>query len=530
MQKVIEGSYAHRILVLLALRLKSSLLAGVWVWLCSVYKESLIYRALAACGAAFCRWLDQSLLVGMLFHRGPVPKAWEQSLVCRGAEGLMNLPGRGLHWFYEKTRKLWDGSFFAGLFFRLSDSSAGVEALLLAALWVIPYAKWNNVYNLLGYFIVLLFLLLRQMRWQTRLELRKIGPYPVLLLLTAVLAVFSSTFPGLSSRYLIYHVISALCVLVTVNSVRREGHLLALCMGISLALLAMSGYGVYQRITGKLIYYAYMVDTSMNAGMPSRVYSWFDNPNTFAQVLVLLTPAAAVLLLRSRYAAGRLLGLAALVLSVTALAVTYSRTSYIGFAVEALVFVCLWKPSLLPIGGALCVLALPFLPDSVLNRIRTIGSAGQDSTATSRLPLMKAGLKIIRSRPLWGAGLGTDAMRAYGKEQLITAALLSFPHTHNTYIQVWVELGLGGFLCFMLGMLDGLRNMFRACRADSGIAGITAIAVVSSLCGSLVGGLADFLWHYPRVMGIFWLIFALGLSAVKVASRQSETDTDTYNI
>ena len=32
------------------------------------------------------------------------------------------------------------------------------------------------------------------------------------------------------------------------------------------------------------------VDLKVNAGMPGRVFSIFDNPNTFAQVLLLLLP------------------------------------------------------------------------------------------------------------------------------------------------------------------------------------------------------------------------------------------------
>ena len=37
-------------------------------------------------------------------------------------------------------------------------------------------------------------------------------------------------------------------------------------------------------------------------------------------------------------------------------------------------------------------------------------------------------------------------------------------------------------------------------------------------------GLADYLWNYPRVMCIFWFVFALTIAGIKVCRRETETD------
>ncbi|MEI3580905.1 MAG: hypothetical protein V8Q30_13475 [Acutalibacteraceae bacterium] len=60
--------------------------------------------------------------------------------------------------------------------------------------------------------------------------------------------------------------------------------------------LVSSLYGVYQRIQGVEANEAY-VDVTVNAGMPGRVESYFDNPNTFAEVLILLLPLVLALIL-----------------------------------------------------------------------------------------------------------------------------------------------------------------------------------------------------------------------------------------
>ena len=41
-------------------------------------------------------------------------------------------------------------------------------------------------------------------------------------------------------------------------------------------------------------------------------------------------------------------------------------------------------------------------------------------------------------------------------------------------------------------------------------------AACAALCGSLVCGLADYLWNYPRVMCIFWFVFAVALGGAKL--------------
>ena len=47
-------------------------------------------------------------------------------------------------------------------------------------------------------------------------------------------------------------------------------------------------------------------------------------------------------------------------------------------------------------------------------------------------------------------------------------------------------------------------------------------AAVASMCGAMVCGLADYLWNYPRVMCIFWFVFAMSLAGVKICRAQRE--------
>ena len=60
------------------------------------------------------------------------------------------------------------------------------------------------------------------------------------------------------------------------------------------------------------------------------------------------------------------------------------------------------------------------------------------------------------------------------------------------------------------------NNMMVRVRGVSSAARTLTCAAASALCGAMVCGLADYLWNYPRVMCIFWFVFAVALSGTKI--------------
>jgi O-antigen polymerase len=205
-----------------------------------------------------------------------------------------------------------------------------------------------------------------------------------------------------------------------------------------------------------------------------------------------------------------------------AMAMTYSRASWVGLAVSMAVFVFLWKPKLIPAFILLCVLAVPFLPTTVLNRILTITNTA-DSSTSSRVSLYKAAIEVIRRSPLTGAGLGTAATQTYIREFNLYHDKAPFVHSHNFYLEVWIQMGLLGVTGFVGSMLWNIKNAARAVRHSGPSVGRTvAAAAASAMCGAMVCGLADFLWNYPRVLVIFWFTFAMAIAGVKVCTEEAK--------
>lgn len=501
--------------------LHGSVLYRIWMGLCAVYGGSFLHRALAVSGDWCSRQIENSAVLGVLCREGALARAWGGSLTCRALTALANLPGWLLHKLYQAFQPAFNGSFFARLAFRLGDETAVAESWLVMLLWVIPFERWNNAYSMLAFALLLAMFYIRSMyRRKARLDVAAVGPYTAAMFAAAALGVVFSMYPGLSTRFLMYHAVCLLCVLVTASAVRDTVDLKRLAAAGGFVVLVSSLYAVYQRIQGVEVKASY-VDLTLNEGMPGRVDSFFDNPNTFAQVLILLLPLVLALALCSRRLWLRGAALGVFAVGSAALGMTYSRASWIGFACSLAVLVFLWRPSLIPAFALACVLAIPFLPETIFNRILTITNTSDSSTA-SRVPLYRATLELIRSSPITGAGLGTAAVQKYINVQNLYHARAPYVHAHNIYLQVWAEAGLLGVVSFVGCMLLNIKNAARTVRhcSDSAARTITC-AGASALCGAMVCGLADYLWNYPRVMSIFWFVFALTIAGTKLCRRPS---------
>ena len=502
--------------------IRQSNLYRLWLLLCAVYQESVLSRCIGALSRWCVRQTEESAVLRVLCREGVVARSWGSSRLCRLISVVVNFPAWLLHQLYRALQRFFDESWFANLAFEAGAETAIAQSWIILLLWVIPFDYWNNAYSLLGYFLLLLLFYVRGMREKAaRLDVAGTGFYPVLLFGAVCLAVPMSAYPDLSARFLMYHGVCALCVIVTVSAVRSAEDLKRLCAGAGAAVLVASLYGVYQRIQGVEVNASY-VDLEVNPDMPGRVQSYFDNPNTFAEVLILLLPLLVALVLCSRHWVSRLLAAGTFAVGAMALGMTYSRASWVGIACAAVVFVFLWKPKLIPAFAVVCVLCVPLLPSTIWHRILTITNTSDSSTA-SRLPLYEAALGVIRESPVSGAGLGTAAVQEFIKSNNLYHGDAPYTHAHNIYLEVWVEAGILGVAGFFASMMWNIKNAARQVRhCPDSAARTIAAATAAAMCGSMVAGLADYLWQYPRVMSIFWFVFAVTLAGVKVCRQSQE--------
>lgn len=494
----------------------------VWRRLRGAYAYSLLAKIFAGIDAGWRCGCSGSVLIRFLTREGVLSRAWRNSLLCRILTLLINLPTVLFRWLYECFQPVFENSIFARIGFGLVEETPAAVGWLILCTLVIPYKQWSNGYSLGGFVVLGLFAVLAGMRKrQLNLDLVSMGPWLVAFAGMVCAAWPTSMYPSKSLRFLAFHFTCMLCMIILVSTVERRDQLVRLAAAASTGLLMMSAYGVVQRIQGVEVNLSY-VDLTLNKDMPGRIYSFYENPNAFGEVLVLLIPVAVALMLCSRRWLGRFWGFLSAALGIVALAMTYSRAGWVGMVCAIFLFVLLWHKKLIPVLILVGLMTISFLPDTMFNRILTMTNM-QDTSTNSRFPLYQAAARFLKLHPIQGAGLGTDAVRAAIRDLNLFHGHDHFVHCHDIFLQIWCETGLLGLIAFVGSMGWTLKKAARAvsrgaCHQQTRM---VIIGSVSGLMGTLVCGIADYIWNYPRVMLIFWFVCALTVAGVKLAAREA---------
>jgi O-antigen ligase len=131
-----------------------------------------------------------------------------------------------------------------------------------------------------------------------------------------------------------------------------------------------------------------------------------------------------------------------------------------------------------------------------------------DFTAVSRLAIWDGAFAVFVQSPLLGTG--------FGNLRSLMGGLLNLPDgwtgdAHNLYLELLAETGLIGFVVFGLLIVLALRTALRQFHnAQNDFAKMIALAVFAAICGVLVHGTVDYLFHTtPQVTALFFLVLGL---------------------
>ena len=243
-----------------------------------------------------------------------------------------------------------------------------------------------------------------------------------------------------------------------------------------------------------------------------RANGTFYDPNILGRYLmVALTIAAAYAVVTTRRRDLLGLGLAAAVLTA-GLVVTFSRSSALGLmlAVTLLAFRAFgWRRTVVVAVGALVLVGGPVVALDSNVRDKASSVTGLASTGEGRFRLVDGGVKLWRTEPITGVGLGAFA-QAYRetlprKEEVRTRVFIS----HTAPVTVLAELGMIGFalLVALLGVTTAV--LWRGSRRNHGERGWTQWTILAILVGIFVHSLLySALFEDPYV----WTLAAIGVA------------------
>ena len=316
-------------------------------------------------------------------------------------------------------------------------------------------------------------------------------------------------------RYASYFALIPVIGAVTADPARRRLVLWAIVAGGTVTLL----HATYQYLNPGQAQAIGMVGLSEDVS--TRVYATFENPNFYAEYLVLLFSAGLALVLTERRLA-RLLATGITLFTGAILLLTYTRGSWLAlaFGIALTAAIVNWR-LVLPLGAAAAAAAVT-LP-GVASRLASILST--EGTASFRMRLWRIAGEVIANHPFVGVGLG-DFYRGFQEVALSNPGLgvgYAFYGAHNSYFQVAAETGVLGGLAFTVAVLAVCRSAFAfsVARYDDARDRLQAAALLAGIVAFAFNALTSNAFQHPRG-AVFFFVLA-GVSA-GIGTRASWTD------
>ncbi|HHW27022.1 MAG TPA: hypothetical protein GXX23_06740 [Firmicutes bacterium] len=282
--------------------------------------------------------------------------------------------------------------------------------------------------------------------------------------------------------------------------------------------------GFYQRLTGWTSPIAWVDDAFEETLV--RVTGTFTNPIFFAEMMGLALPLSIALLLAKRDWRDRLVLLGFTGLQGLGLLLSSTRGAWLGFAFAFCVLAVTYDWRMLPVGLVAGAVGLAFAPEIFVQRLLSSFSLTDTSNAY-RVSIWRGSISMLKEYLFRGVGLGAEAFEKIYPEHMIIQT--PTPHSHSTFLQFLIEVGLLGFVAmavfFLIWLYDSLRTVYGergkwgARWAEVGIVS----GAVAAVAGNLLHGVIDYTWYSPKVTVAFWVVVGVAAGVASAKLRKTES-------
>ena len=312
-------------------------------------------------------------------------------------------------------------------------------------------------------------------------------------------------------KWLEYVGLFFLCAEVFQNPVRRKRLLVVFL--ISMTVTSLNGF--YQLWSGTDL----LRHRTLDPGRITRMKSSLGAPNTLASFFLFAIPLS--------YAAGfknfgknlkSIIVFLIFILFCSAFIFTFSRAAFFGLLLSVIFHILVyrkWKLSLLLVAGT--ALLLFVFKDLYANYIGSLNL--KDITIGERLGFWKTAWGMVQEHPFLGNGVNMY----FHKLTSLTPAVDSIrKYAHNSYLQMWGEIGLFGLLAFILPFLYTLCLTVQKKMASTEnveLLGALSIGVLAFLIQSFF----DTNFYGLETSVLFWIFFGTqaGLLITSRASKEA---------
>ena len=499
MSFLIEDSFCFRFIEriwnILAVLWTDSIAGGIWAKICGSWANAFE-------GSAILQFFRADWDKHICTNRGVLPRFWRN---------LTNWSGLAV----RRRNNAFAAAMGESFIFRLFNQNFLILCLaaIVAAIPVLPTM-------LLAVLVLGTFLLYFIQLFLGRVKAQKTTMVSVLLGLFAVCILYAGTtsyaFPTALLSMALFLILMAV-FFVAKDAVDTEEKLdFVLWVLISMgALIAL--YAVYQYIVGVEMDAAWVDAESFD--IKTRAYATFTNPNVLGEYLILVGSLAAGMMWKMKNWFGKLYYTACFGLICLGLVATGSRGAMLGLMFSAGLFVLLSEKRLIPLGIVFLILMPFILPASLWARLASSVTMS-DSSSLYRMSIYSASLDIIGH--YWQTGIGIGAFNQI--YPLFSLEAANAYHSHNLFLQEFIELGIVGFSILVLLFLFFFQKLYSAMRVVPKRFQFLLGAVFGGFGGLLLQGITDHLWFDYKIVLFFWCFIGLGMAAVRVGMKMNERE------
>jgi O-antigen ligase len=243
-----------------------------------------------------------------------------------------------------------------------------------------------------------------------------------------------------------------------------------------------------------------------------RINASFVTPNDFGAFIISVLPLTFLFLSREIPKNKKIILFSIFVLGFFCLIRTSSRSAWLGFLIGAIIFFLYFGKRLYILIPLIIFIFFIFSPHALF-RITNIFSL-EKNTVWERFQLWKGTWNMIKEHPLLGFGINTYS------EYFPKYKPPEYPdirYTHNSYLQMWSEIGIVGLIIFLSIVFTVLGLAFRNLRKKIklGFRSLILLGLIAGNLGFLIQSGLDTNLYSLVLFTLFWLLIAYTVSLNK---------------
>ena len=206
---------------------------------------------------------------------------------------------------------------------------SGVQNLIFAFMLLLPIISDSNILIFIG-LIFIVFTIKMFFNEDINIKTSDLYKYTMFIFIIMIVNTVLSVNPSGSIRDLGIHFMGILMLFVIINEPMNKNQMDKIFEALIYIGTLISIYGIYQYFAGVPMGSGW-VDTTQNPDLTVRVFGTFENPNLFAEYLIMIFPIVYGKILYSNKISKKILfGTLSLIMFV-ALLMTASRAGWLGF-------------------------------------------------------------------------------------------------------------------------------------------------------------------------------------------------------